>query len=78
MSFGPSVEAVDDLVHISFHENGYCAYLAIATHFYVEVFGDFVEDTKTGIQAFTVGFNRIDKEIIDDKAKSSRLILTDE
>jgi len=53
-------------------------------HFNVDVFGscvvcgDFIEDTKAGIQAFAIGFIRLDKEIIDYEAKSSGFVLTDE
>jgi hypothetical protein len=54
------------------------------TLFYIDVFGagiiwgNFVEDAMADIQSFTVSFIRLDEEVIDDKATSSRVFFASE
>ena len=73
---GPIVEAVYHFVHIAFNSACNCSCCLIAALFNVDVLrpcvvcGDFIEDTQAGIQAFTIGFVCLDKEIIDYEAES--------
>jgi len=80
----PIVEADYHFAHIAFRSTCYCSCCSTAAHFNVDVFGsgvvcgDFVADTKAGIQVLAVGFVCLDKEVIDYEAKSRIYVFIDD